>query len=385
MPVKTSEVQELIDAFKKDAVVLRIPLNTNRTNSQLNNQATNKSNNNRSIYGGKSLEACCLALKELHVKLQSNPLTGELSAEEQCLVKYIPLFSSGCFDNLVNTLTTKGYTDTSENSLWAMTALILAQHSNAESFHTKPQEFANLANTWLEALLICNCRYIPEIPPTYPNPHNNFFYSTDRNLDYFQVYAKQLLMISQQFSRMLPTDKWNLKVIAFNAIMKILPGVIADHNFITSSRFSNAITRLEGLVTAAPSAAAPAADEPPPAYSEHADAAPAYEPPSTGASLAAAAEAVLPVYLTPEQQAMQQAGQDLMKAGLANLATAFGTDTTTLPQAAASAPPPSAAERAAIEELTRSMLGLFSGRPAPSDDNDDDEPTNQSNNECCIQ
>jgi len=384
MPVKVSEVQEFIDSFKKDAEVLRIPLNTNRTDPQLNNRAADKSNLNRSIYGEKSLQECWLALKELHVRLQSNPITSELSAEEQCLVKYLPLFSSGCFDNLINTLKTKGYTDPSENSLWAMTAIILAHHSNAESFHTKPQEFANLADTWLEALLTCNCRYIPKIPATYPNPHSNFFYSTDRNLCYFQAYAKQLLNISQQFKALLHPDKWRLRVITFDAIMKILPGVVADHNFITSSRFSNALTRLEGFLTVAPSAAAPA-DEPAPAYSEHADAAPAYEPPSTGASLAAAADAVPPVYLTLEQQAMQQTGHNLMQAGLETLAAASGADTATLLQEAASAPPPSAAERAKIERFVLATLGVFgSQQPAPPSGDDDDE-LDELTNGCSVQ
>lgn len=244
------------------------------------------------------------------LKSQGIELNDDMLKEHAWIRKYLPIFSSEIFSRMMdNYRSTYNFSETDEIILQSATACMLAYHSNPSLFDKDPEAFEALATIWSEALLTFNCRKMPMFEQEIAGWHDRPYYSTDRNLIFFKFCAEQYLKISQKFSDLLGLEKWHKRVVAFDAIINMLPFVVADHDKMKSHSFYDAIKACQNL-----EAHVSELHNTPPL--------PAYAPPKNEVEptdMAAAAASVAPVYRTPEEQELNEAGKKLIQDGMRNL------------------------------------------------------------------
>lgn len=311
MVVNRSMVQEFIDVFLKDQAIEGFKVEFRREDS-INFEAQKISERYKiEKYEGQSRYELLMEGVRIYKTLQSQGviINDDMLKEHAWLGKYLPMFSSEIFSKMMACYQTRyNFLDPDEICKQTATAFMLAYHSNPTLFTQNPQEFESLANIWSDALLTFNCRKMPMLALQVPGWHDRPYYSTDRNLKFFKICSEQFLKISQSFLHMTGMDKWRTRVVAFDAILKMLPFVVVDHDMMDSHQWVDAIKACQSLEVRVSELQRA---EPLPAYSPQEEQEPV--------DLEAAAAHVPPVYLTPEQQAMNDAGMQLIQNGVRNL------------------------------------------------------------------
>lgn len=316
MPVTQPYVRELVEVILKDKPLgadFKTRFRRGDASPANLNAARISQHNAVEHYEGKELfvlvdEGISL-YKEL--RLLNVPIDDATMKAHSWLSRYLPILDSEIFTACVSRHQAEyNYLDRSEIYLQVITAIMLAYHSDPALFVSKQDEFQSMVNEWLEALLTLTRMPLAEVQ-SVPN-WNTAFYTTKRNLAFIDLATPQYLRVSQQFAGLLGLPKWQRRVVIFNAIQEMIGFVVEDHQKVSTHELLGAVSQLHALKAHVPEFQA-APQLPPYAPS------PSQTQPVTDEEIASAAINVPPVYLTPAQQATQDAGMRLIRQGMDNL------------------------------------------------------------------
>jgi hypothetical protein len=250
MPVTKSMVEELTNSLLKELEEYDIEVNLQR-----NNEAGTEDNRlaeemtkelRKSLYTESTAHEIFPKFKLLCEQLSAtNLLRDDSLGEHAWILKYIPIFNSDVLTNLIEKLTTEyGYTEQNEILLLSVAAIFLAYNSSPILFIDSKEQFVDLTNTWLEALLTYNYKDMPSLKHQIENWSDRHYYASDKNVTLIQVCSEKYHRIAVALTERIKLAKWESRANSFNQILAVLPKVLDDNgNFI--SGFHSAINRLQ--------------------------------------------------------------------------------------------------------------------------------------------